>query len=77
MVTLKDIARLAEVSPSAVSRYLNGGSLSEEKSQRIGDAIAQTGYRPNQAAQTLRTGALKQVGVIVPKISSSSVGRGE
>lgn len=74
MVTLKDIARLAEVSPSAVSRYLNGGSLSEEKSQRIGDAIAQTGYRPNQAAQTLRTGALKQVGVIVPKISSSSVG---
>lgn len=73
MITLKDIAQMADVSPSAVSRYLNGGSLSEEKSQRIRDAIAQTGYRPNQAAQTLRTGALRQVGVIVPKINSNSV----
>lgn len=73
MITLKDIAQMADVSPSAVSRYLNGGSLSEEKSQRIRDAIAQTGYRPNQAAQTLRTGTLKQVGVIVPKINSNSV----
>lgn len=73
MITLKDIAQMAEVSPSAVSRYLNGGSLSEEKSQRIRKAIAETGYRPNQAAQTLRTGALRQVGVIVPKINSNSV----
>lgn len=73
MVTLKDIALMAEVSPSAVSRYLNGGSLSEEKSQRIRKAIAETGYRPNQAAQTLRTGSLKQIGVIVPKINSNSV----
>lgn len=73
MITLKDIAQMAEVSPSAVSRYLNGGSLSQEKSQRIRDAIEQTGYRPNQAAQTLRAGVLKQVGVIVPKINSNSV----
>lgn len=74
MITLKDIAQMADVSPSAVSRYLNGGSLSEEKSMRIKKAIEDTGYRPNSAAQTLRTGALKQIGVIVPKINSNSVG---
>lgn len=73
MVTLKDIAQMAEVSLSAVSRYLNGGSLSEEKAQRIKKAIDETGYRPNQTAQALRAGALKQIGVIVPKINSNSV----
>lgn len=73
MVTSKDIAQIAGVSLSAVSRYLNGGSLSEEKAERIRAAIAETGYHPNQTAQALRTGALKQVGVIVPKINSHSV----
>lgn len=67
-MTLKEVAALAGVSPSAVSRYLNGGSLSEDKSVRIRQAIEQTGYHPNAAAQTLRTGKLRQVGVIVPRI---------
>ncbi|MDO4623092.1 MAG: LacI family DNA-binding transcriptional regulator [Eubacteriales bacterium] len=75
MVTLKDIARLADVSPSAVSRYLNGGSISEEKAQRIRKVVEETGYRPNPVAQTLRTGLLKQIGVIVPRINSYSVSR--
>lgn len=64
---------MAEVSLSAVSRYLNGGSLSAEKAQRIKKAIDETGYRPNQTAQALRAGVLKQIGVIVPKIDSHSV----
>lgn len=72
-MTLKEVAELAGVSPSAVSRYLNGGPLSEDKSVRIRQAIEQTGYRPNAVAQTLRTGKLRQVGVIVPKIHSVSV----
>lgn len=74
-MTLKEVARLAGVSPAAVSRYLNGGSLSEEKSQRIRQTIEATGYRPNQAAQTLRTGHFKQIGVIVPRIESFTVSR--
>lgn len=74
-MTLKEVAQLAGVSPAAVSRYLNGGSLSEEKSRKIRQTIEATGYRPNQAAQTLRTGYRKQVGVIVPRIDSYTVSR--
>ena len=72
-MTLKEVARLAGVSPSSVSRYLNGGPLSGSKSAVIRRVIEQTGYVPDQAAHTLRTGRLRQVGVIVPRIHSESV----
>ncbi len=72
-MTLKEVARLANVSASAVSRYFNGGSLSEEKSRAIRAVIEKTGFQPNQLAHTLRTGRVRQVGVIVPRIHSSAV----
>lgn len=71
--TIKDIAAMAGVSPAAVSRYLNSGSLSEEKKARIQEAINKTGYRPNLMAQSMRTGRGGQIGVIVPKLHSDSV----
>lgn len=74
-MTLREVARLAGVSPAAVSRYLNGGPLSPEKRERIRQTIAETGYRPNQAAQTLRTGQIHQIGVIVPRLDSFTVSR--
>lgn len=72
-MTIKEVARLAGVSPAAVSRYLNGGSISAEKSERVRKAIDETGYRPNPMAQTMRTGRIRQVGIIVPRIYSDSV----
>ena len=72
-MTIKDVASLAGVSPAAVSRYLNGGSLSEEKRQRIQETIEQTGYRPTVAAQMMRTGHQRQIGVLIPKIYSDAV----
>lgn len=74
-MTISDIAKLAGVSSAAVSRYLNGGPLSEQKRAAIHAVVEQTGYRPDAAAQTLRTGKMNQVGVIVPSISSQSVGQ--
>lgn len=72
-MTIKEVARLAGVSPAAVSRYLNGGPLSKEKRERIAQAIGETGYRPNLMAKTMRTGKVRQVGIIVPRIFSESV----
>ncbi|MBQ9643774.1 MAG: LacI family DNA-binding transcriptional regulator [Lachnospiraceae bacterium] len=72
-MTIKEVAELAGVSSAAVSRYLNGGSLSEEKRERIRKTIEETGYHPNLVAQTMRTGHIRQIGVIVPKIHSDSV----
>lgn len=71
--TIKEVAQMAGVSPAAVSRYMNGGSLSDEKKERIKHIIKVTGYRPNTMAQTMRTGRYNQIGVIVPKINSDSV----
>lgn len=74
-MTIKEVARLAGVSPAAVSRYLNGGSISEEKRERVREAIEKTGYRPNPMAQTMRTGRIRQVGIIVPRLYSDSVSK--
>ena len=74
-MTISDIAKLAGVSSAAVSRYLNGGPLSEQKRAVIQAVVEKTGYSPDTAAQTLRTGKVRQVGVIVPSISSQSVGQ--
>lgn len=75
MATMKDVAELAGVSNAAVSRYLNGGYISDEKAASIKAAIDQTGYVPSNQARALRTGSTKLIGVIVPKINSESVSR--
>ena len=74
-MTIKEIAAIAGVSPAAISRFLNGGSLSEKKREAIRAAIEQTGYTPEPAAQTLRTKTTDLVGLIVPKLDSESVSR--
>ena len=55
-MTISDIAKMAGVSSAAVSRYLNGGPLSEQKRAIIREVVEKTGYRPDTTAQTLRTG---------------------
>ena len=72
-MTIKDIAKEAGVSSAAVSRFFNGGSLSEEKKNRISEVVEKNNYVPNQTAQTMRTGKSGQIGVIVPKIHSDSL----
>ena len=70
-----EIAQLAGVSRATVSRYLNGGYVSEEKKEKIKAIIEETGYRPSAHAQTLRTKRTMQIGVVLPKIDSDSIGR--
>ena len=70
---ISEIARMAGVSSAAVSRYINGGSISEEKKQRIKKVIEETGYVPNPTARSLRQQRSDGIGVIVPKFNSDSV----
>lgn len=56
-MTIKDVARLAGVSASTVSRVINGGNTSTasaETQKRIWDAARAVGYVPNQNARRLR-----------------------
>lgn len=70
-VTLEEVARRAGVSPSTVSRILNGTArVRESKRQAVERAIADLNYRPNVMAQGLARGSSMSVGVITQDIAS-------
>ena len=62
MVTVKKVAELANVSPSTVSRVINGAeNVNPEIRERVKKVISETGYFPNNAARSLvnrKTGAI-------------------
>lgn len=74
-MTIEEIASMAGVSRTAVSRYLNNGYISEEKKEKISKIIKETGYQPSRQAQMLRTKKTKLIGVVLPKINSEAVSR--
>ena len=55
-MTIKEIAQLAGVSSAAVSRYLNGGYVSEGKKEQIRKVIEETGYQPYASYQKGKPG---------------------
>ena len=69
-VTIKDIAVMAGVAKSTVSRYLNGGHVSDETSQKIKKVIDEHNYEPNMFAQSLKAKKTKLIGIIAPRLDS-------
>lgn len=71
-VTIHDVARAANVSPSTVSNVLNGRSerMAPETCDRVRRAMADLGYAPNQVARSLKTGFLPTIGLIVPSVAN-------
>lgn len=67
-ISINDVARVAGVSKSTVSRVLGGGSVSETVRMRVTQAIEQTGYRPNLQARRLRSRHTGIIGLIVADI---------
>ena len=74
-VTIQDIARLAGVSKSTVSRYLNHGYVSRSKAADIRKAIEETGFKSNFFASRLKSRSSKLIGVVLPRLDSVTVGR--
>lgn len=72
MVTIDQIAKKAGVAKSTVSRYLNQGSVSEKTKKKIAKVIEETGYQPNLYAQSLKAKNTNMLGVIIPRLNSSS-----
>jgi DNA-binding LacI/PurR family transcriptional regulator len=71
MVTRREVAEQAGVSPSTVSRVINNnGYVSEDVRKRIEAAIAELNYIPNRAAQNLRMKSYKQIACLTPSISN-------
>lgn len=75
VVTIKDVAKLAGVSISTVSRVLNNSKpVSEEIREKVEKVIKETGYVPNPVARSLVMKKSRIIGVIVPNISNEKIG---
>ena len=74
-VTIKDVADLAGVSKSTVSRYLNNGYVSEQKADTIRKIIKTTGFNSNFFASRMKTRYSKLIGIVLPRLDSYSVGQ--
>jgi len=69
-VSAKDVANLAGVSRSAVSRTFGGGQVSETIRARVIAAADQLGYRPNAIARSLIGGKTDLIAVIIAENDS-------
>ena len=65
MATVKDIARLAGVSPTTVSWALNGKRVSEESLRRVLEAARELNYHPKMSARSLRAGKVFSIGFYI------------
>ena len=74
-VTLETVAEHAGVSPSTVSRILNGtAEVSDEKRAAVHKAIAKLGFVPNPVARGLAGGRTLSIGVLTQAIDSPFYG---
>lgn len=70
-VKIRDVAKLAGVSASSVSRALNRDRYaSEELRARVADAVATLGYEPNSLAQSLRNQSSRTIACMVSDVTN-------
>lgn len=66
-MNLKQLSELLGLSQTTVSRALNGyPEVNEATRERVLQAVKETGYRPNKAAQRLATGKAGSIGLVMP-----------
>ena len=76
MVTLRDVAAEAGVSPMTVSNTVTGRKpVSPQTRERVMAAVERLGYQVNVAARNLRQGRTGVVGIAVPSLDSQYYGR--
>lgn len=73
-VTIKDVAKMAEVSISTVSRVINNSKpVSAEVKVKVLKAIDELGYKPNEVARSLVTKKSNLIGIIATDIGNSYI----
>lgn len=72
-MTVKEIAKMCDVSASTVSNILNGkGNVSEQTRQRVLSVIEETGYQPNYFASSMRKQNTRMIGIIAEDLCQFS-----
>jgi LacI family transcriptional regulator len=70
-VSIADVAAAAGVSPTTVSHVISGKRpVSAETAEAVHSAMGRLGYVPNHAAQSLRRGMSRTLGLLVPDIAN-------
>ena len=71
MITVRDIAAAVGVSVATVSNVLNGRpNVGREIRQQVLRVAKELGYRPNRAAQAMRTGRTRAIGLVLPDLTN-------
>lgn len=66
---IREVARIAGVSPATVSRVINGtANVAADKRERVLDAISRTDFVPNEVARMLFRKSSRLIGLIIPSI---------
>ncbi|MCL2286236.1 MAG: LacI family transcriptional regulator [Firmicutes bacterium] len=73
MITIKDVAKLAEVNISTVSKVFNNyGGISDATKERIFKAAKELGYIPSKSAAELSRGVQPYLGLIINNLNTNS-----
>ncbi len=77
MASLHDVAKLAGVSKSTVSRVVNNEyGVKEATKVKVMAAVKEVGYVVNQVAKDLKSQKTNLVGIIVPRVASNATSQG-
>ena len=75
MVSIREVAKKAGVSPATVSRVINGtANVDPVKKELVLAVIEETGFKPNELARALYKKSSRIIGVIVPNIENAFFG---
>jgi LacI family transcriptional regulator len=68
-LTLKDLSKILNLSPSTVSKALNNSTeISDLTKKRVKEVALEYKYRPNSLGLSLKKGRTKTIGVIIPSV---------
>jgi LacI family transcriptional regulator len=79
MATIYEVAKLAGVSPAAVSRVMNGGAASAKMREKVRAAAKKLAFKPNRTARSLRKQSSEVIALVIPDIENpffTSLARG-
>ncbi|MDP4144543.1 MAG: LacI family DNA-binding transcriptional regulator [Bacillota bacterium] len=73
-ITIKDVAKLAGVSPSTVSRVISDSSrISDETKRNVRSVMEELGYYPNAIARSLVSKSTNTIGIVMPQSAERSL----
>ncbi len=70
-ITIKDVAKDADLSIATISKYLNGLPVRAENRARIEESISRLGFKVNYMARGLRTNKTMSIGILLPLMDNS------